>query len=129
MYVTNIGHTYYDGGGQRHTRAPYAILASDDDNNLYACVRQVALRQVGHFMMGSARIGGQSVTVSGLFGSDGLPLTIDRDIDRATVERLFVRVPDAIASLYWSYDGYHRGESYDPAIRKYLRGLWRHGIA
>jgi hypothetical protein len=129
MYVTSIGHTYYQGTEQRHSRAPYAILASDDDNTLYACVRSVALRQLGHFMMGTARIGGQSIIVSGSFGADGLPLTVGRDIPRAIVDKLFVQVPDSIATLYWQYDGYHRGESYDPAIRAYLRGLWHHGIA
>jgi hypothetical protein len=40
-------------------------------------VRKVGLQQFGHYMMGSANICGKWKTVSGAYGSDGLPMTVD----------------------------------------------------
>src|SRR4026207_1998414 len=48
-----------------------------DSKKLYACVRHVGLRQYGHWMMGTARIAGQSITLSGSYGSDGLPCNFE----------------------------------------------------
>ena len=56
------------------TGRPYGDMPAVLKPKLYACVRHVSLRQLGHWMMGSARIAGQSVTVSGAYGGDkGLP--------------------------------------------------------
>ena len=82
MYLTNEGHTYYHGTSQHQSRAPFLILVQHKDlpigpDNFRALVRKVALQQMGHWMMGVARIKGQSITVSGDYGSDGLPHTTD----------------------------------------------------
>lgn len=45
-----------------------------------AFVRFASLRQCGHWMMGIVRVNGQSITVSGSYGSDGLPKTVSMDI-------------------------------------------------
>lgn len=51
-----------------------------------AIVRKVALHQVGHYMMGTARIYGESIAVSGAYGGNGLPCGVpDAVYDRATV--------------------------------------------
>lgn len=76
------GHTYYSGTEQRHTRAKFLLLLQPKEGscgpeNTYAIVRKVALRQLGHFMMGSANIGGKWRTVSGAYGSDGLPMSVE----------------------------------------------------
>lgn len=121
MYFDGTGGTYYDAGGEQHSRrAPFLLLATGWESyvcanpecsmsyaehshtrvaGLYACVRQVALRQLGHFMMGSARVGDSRIVVSGSYGSDGLPL--DYDALSPSAQTRFVRVPDVIAELYW----------------------------
>lgn len=112
MYVTNTGYTHYRSDGEQcHTQAPFLILASTDKAKdpsgheaLFACVRQVALQQCGHFMMGRARIGNQSLTISGAYGNDGLPCDYDDLTERA--RSFFTPVPQLLADLYWS-DGDH----------------------
>ena len=81
MYLTN-GHGYYRGSEQCTTRGQFLLLLQLADKpcspeNTYAVVRKVALRQFGHWMMGSANICGKWRTVSGAYGSDGLPMTVD----------------------------------------------------
>jgi hypothetical protein len=85
MYLDNSGYVYYDGTEQRHSRANFLILVQDKDQNVgpdnfRAIVRKVALRQCGQFMMGTARIKNQSITVSGAYGSDGLPVNVNKEI-------------------------------------------------
>jgi hypothetical protein len=49
-------------------------------------VRYVRMRQLGHFMMGSAVIGKHRITLSGSYGSDGLPKTVPDEVYEAGVE-------------------------------------------
>ncbi len=68
-------------------------------------VRSVTLKQFGHFMMGTARLFGKSFTVSGSYGSDGLPMTVPQEIyDQAPVE-----LPQAL------YDAWNKGEGWNSA--------------
>jgi hypothetical protein len=87
MYLgTDDSHTYYaTGGQQKHSQGDFLLLLTPEDenvkeNNLRACVRQVALEEIGHFMMGDARIGGESFTVTGAYGNNGLPMQVPRQI-------------------------------------------------
>jgi hypothetical protein len=66
---------------------------------LWAILRRVALRQCGHYMMGSARIGGRRMVVSGAYGSDGLPETLN-DWSPADFAR-WTLCPEEIARAYW----------------------------
>jgi hypothetical protein len=50
---------------------------------LRAIVRYVRLRQLGHFMMGSARVGKTRLTLSGSYGHDGLPVTVPDEVYEA----------------------------------------------
>lgn len=84
MYIEPT-QTYYVGTEQRSRRARFLILLQPDtgDWNKYpirAVVRKVALSQVGCWMMGSARIGGKKITLSGSYGSDGLPKSVPMEI-------------------------------------------------
>ncbi len=81
MYLRG-SHRYYIGSEQHVTRAPFLLLLQLRDGpcspeNTFACVRKVALRQLGHWMMGRTRIGAKWYSVSGSYGSDGLPMTVD----------------------------------------------------
>lgn len=83
MYIDNSGHGYYTPDGtQMHTRAPFLLLlqTGDDFDAIRGIVRKVALRQLGPWMMGKARIGGHTISVSGTYGSDGLPCTVPQDV-------------------------------------------------
>lgn len=88
MYLgTDDSFTYTDKGGlQHHTQGDFLILMTPDDktgiepSDMRACIRQVALSQVGHYMMGTARIGGETFTVSGAYGSNGLTMSVPRNI-------------------------------------------------
>jgi hypothetical protein len=82
MYLRGA-HRYYKGGDQCVGRAPFLLLLQlrdgpCDASNTYACVRQVALQQLGHFMMGRVNLCGKWHTVSGTYGSDGLPMSVDK---------------------------------------------------
>jgi|SRR5579859_2006784 len=106
MYVGRGRGTYYVGTEQHASRAPFLILASSDKKDangyctLYGIVRKVALAQCGHFMMGTARIAGTSITVSGPFGGDGLPKDYDNLPEK--VQALFTLVPSDLAQQYWT---------------------------
>src|SRR6187401_2175409 len=72
----------YRGGSQIATRARFLLLLQlrngpCNASNTFAVVHRVALRQLGHFMMGRANLCGKWVSVSGAYGSDGLPMTVD----------------------------------------------------
>lgn len=79
MYIRGA-HRYYTIDGQQACRkGPFLILLQQDlDTDIYAVVREVALRQLGHWMMGFARIEGKTYTMSGCYGNDGLPVTIGK---------------------------------------------------
>lgn len=87
MYITNRHRIYYTPAGeQRCSRGDFLIFANrKGDSNLgpgsIRCfVRKVALIQCGQFMMGIARIQGKSITVSGAYGHDGLPIELPEEI-------------------------------------------------
>lgn len=82
MYIKG-SHHYYRGTEQCVQRAPFLLLLQLRNGpcsaeNTYACVRKVALSQLGHFMMGRVNLGGKWHTVSGTYGSNGLPMTVDK---------------------------------------------------
>jgi len=80
MYLLNDGHIYYRGTRQCWRRGLFLILMDTaEETALRAIVRKVALQQRGHWMMGRTRIGKYWYTLSGAYGSDGLPLTVKPD--------------------------------------------------
>ena len=75
MFVGTVrgGHTR---DGQQHASGPFLIIGHEalsvfDWRRTTAFVRHVRLEQLGHFMMGHAKLGGVTLTVSGPFGGDG----------------------------------------------------------
>lgn len=51
-----------------------------------ALVRHVTMRQLGHFMMGIARVRGERVSVSGTYGNDGLTMGVPRRVYDAGID-------------------------------------------
>ena len=86
---------------------------------LYAVVRSVTLSQCGHWMMGSLQLAGEVVTVSGAYGSDGLPGDLDKL--SAAQQRLLVEVPFDLAVEFWSGGGWNSAGKEAPAMRKWAQ--------
>jgi hypothetical protein len=83
MYIKGSHRIYERNGEQIVLRASFLLLLQLRDGpcapeNTFACVRKVALRQLGHWMMGRVNLCGKWHTVSGSYGSDGLPMTVDQ---------------------------------------------------
>lgn len=124
MYI-KTSFTYYRGTEQCARRAPFLLLLQPREHegaardNTYAIVRSVALRQLGHWMMGIARVGAQRVSVSGAYGNDGLPITID------TLPKDAVKLPGEL------YDAWNKGEGWNscgkeaPAMRAWARETFK----
>jgi len=64
-----------------------------------AIVRQVALQQCGHWMMGQCRIKGHCIILSGDYGGDGLPTSVPMEVYNEGVE-----LPRALV-IEWNHGG------------------------
>ena len=119
MYIKPT-ETYYDGSGQQFaTRQWFLILVQTDNikceyGTLRAIVRKVALAQFGHWMMGYARAFGESITISGSYGSDGLPTNVPQHVyDNAVV------VPDELYEQWSNGGGWNSAGSEASAMRQW----------
>jgi len=70
MFINGISG--YNRHGEQTARGDFLIVFAKGQE-LRAAVRHVRMRQFGHFMMGRARLGKYSITLSGSYGADGLP--------------------------------------------------------
>lgn len=95
----------------------YKTAPAELEGKLYACVRHVSLRQLGHFMMGSARIAGQSITVSGAYGADGL--TSDYESLTKAAQTKLTEVPKEVAAQFWKGGGWNNAGPEAPIMRKW----------
>ena len=100
MYIEN-SKTYYTNHGQKSTRANFLILVQSEDrplgpNNFRGLVRKVVMRQCGNWMMGTARVANESLTLSGAYGGDGLPKTVS--------EKIFEKGTPVPKALYDAWD-------------------------
>jgi len=115
-HATTIGRGHCEAhSGIRSATPKEAYTYPSGKPKLWAIVRSVALRQCGHFMMGSARIAGASISISGACGSDGLPRDY-QEVPKAYRDRL-VEVPEAVAAVYWTDNGHNTIGSSAPTLR------------
>ena len=88
--------------------------AGHNDWPIRAIVRRVSLHQCGHFMMGTARAKGHSITLSGAYGSDGLPrLVLDE------VYELGLELPAELREMWNKGGGWNGAGSEAPAMRRW----------
>lgn len=127
MYIRG-GQGYYARDGSQHARrGQFLILLTEDDfiekRQLYAITRQVALSQVGHWMMGTARMYGHSVTMSGAYGSDGLTISVSRlpEPIRDRVRAEMAPLPDWLYRLWADGGGWNSAGSEADKMRKWAR--------
>lgn len=134
IHSKRCNHGYnagYTADGSQWARGPFLVLLCHDTERypngkrkLRAFVRRATLRQTGHFMMGSivAKLNGAdlSITVSGTYGSDGLPLdssfrnNADKSIryeDRPYIDLWPYAhdVPEELATALWTDTRGHNG--------------------
>lgn len=112
MYIVPTQRYCTNTGNQFTQRAPFLLLLQKrGDPGIYACVRKVALRQWGHWMMGRANIGGHWHTVSGAYGNDGLTMDID------TLPKDAVLLPDDLREAWNKGGGWNSAGAEAPAMR------------
>ena len=116
-----IKHTIsgYDRSGQIARRQLFLILLQRDDlkdNTIRAIVRKVAMHQCGHFMMGFARVKGERITLSGSYGSDGLPKTVSDKVFNEGIP-----LPDDLRER-WNKGG--DGMVQEVKLTRCVNGLW-----
>lgn len=118
-------HTYYRGTEQCARRAPFLLLLQPREHegaardNTFTVVRKVALRQLGHWMMGRVNFGGKWRGVSGAYGNDGLPMTVE------ALPKDAVRLPGEL------YDAWNKGGGWNScggeasAMRQWARETFK----
>lgn len=79
-----------------------------------AIVRHVAMTQCGHFMMGNARVHGHRLTLSGSYGSDGLPDTVPPEVYERGLE-----LPKDLYDAWNNGGGWNSVGSEAPLMRKW----------
>lgn len=119
MYIEQSRGVYSQTGNQEIRRANFLILLQPKEwerrgEPIKAIVRQVALKQFGHWMMGYARAYGQTLTLSGSYGSDGLPVSNSEVYDRATVV-----LPDELVEAWNTGGGWNGAGSEAEAMRQW----------
>lgn len=115
------GRAWHATDGTQHAGRGWFLIMTQSDRANYrelgirCFVRKVALEQVGHWMMGTARIYGHSVTISGAYGNDGLTKNVSHE--------LFLEgypLPDPLYKA-WATDtaGWNSAGSEGPSIREW----------
>lgn len=128
MYIEPVQTYYSDSSGSQATkRARFLILLQLESETrlganpspspwpIYGVVRPVALRQLGAFMMGRARLHskGKWESVSGAYGNDGLPRTV------ATLPPDARRLPADLAEAWSKGGGWNGAGSEAPLMKEW----------
>ncbi len=123
--IYDAGERYVTGcaacSAQREYRAHcFTFSPARISYPLRAIVRYVRMRQLGHFMMGSARIGSQRITLSGSYGSDGLPVSVPDEVYQMGAE-----LPGELYNAWNNGGGWNGAGSEAPAMRQWALATFR----
>jgi len=124
MYIYPT-QTYYRGTEQCTRQQWFLMLMQPDlggwDGGIRggklpvrAIVRKVALKQWGPWMMGTARVAGKSLTVSGAYGEDGLIMSVPPE-----VYALGVELPQELYDKWANGGDWNSAGSEAPAMREW----------
>ena len=119
MYIRNTISGYDSSGKQVARRQLFLMLVQDKDKpccaeNTRAIVRKVALSQLGHWMIGFARVKGERLTVSGSYGSDGLPMYVSANVFNEAIP-----LPAELYEAWLKGGGWNGAGSEASAMRKW----------
>lgn len=95
----------YDRYGSQKASGPF-LMVFNKDKELRACVRHVRMSQCGHFMMGQVQLGPFKITLSGTYGSDGLP----KEPPEGLWEHL-IPLPEELTQEFWKGGGWNSAGS------------------
>lgn len=124
MYIESA-EVYYLGSEQRVKRGRFLLLMQPDEERghtfpIRGLVRKVALRQLGHWMMGSARVGRNRLSVCGDYGNAGGPMWVPREVYlRGEV------LPDDLYGAWKKGEGWNGAGSEAPLMREWAKTLER----
>lgn len=79
MFINGSGG--YNRHGEQTARGDFLVIFAKGQE-LRAAVRHVRMSQLGHWMMASVKIGPYKTTLSGSYGSDGLPKNTTKSVPR-----------------------------------------------
>ncbi len=120
MYIKPTISGYTSSGEQVARRQLFLILVQPmsgselEHSPMRAIVRKVALHQFGPWMMGFARVKGERITISGAYGSDGLPCSVsDRVYDEA------INLPQYLIDAWNKGGGWNSAGSEAESMRKW----------
>lgn len=123
MFIdTGNTRVWYTRNGQQASGHFLVLMQPNDEpvrrgvNNLRALVRTVKLSQLGQFMMGDLRVGPFVITVSGTYGSDGLPVDVPRKVWEHGVP-----LPDYLFEAWNKGGGWNGAGSEAGEMRKWAR--------
>jgi hypothetical protein len=105
----------YNQDGVQFARGLFLMLVQTrESKEVRAIVRKTSLSQFGHFMMGFARVKGERLTLSGSYGSDGLPMTVSN-----TVFNEAIPLPDELYQAWAQGNGWNSAGNEVPNMRKW----------
>jgi hypothetical protein len=128
MFLT-VDRSGYNRDGEQVSHGPFLCIFNKESGGELRCiVRHVRMRQCGHWMMASVRVGSERFVLSGTYGGDGLPIL---DLDGRT-ERLWEKLhplPADLTEAFWKGGGWNSAGSEGPALhawgRQHLQELRR----
>ena len=97
---------------ERKARGCVTYLQKTTSHKIRAIVRYVRMRQMGPWMMGAARVHGESITLSGSYGSDGLPCSVADEVYQIGVE-----LPDELYQAWNTGGGWNGAGSEAKTMR------------
>lgn len=80
-----------------------------------AIVRHTSFRQLGHWMMGAARVHGHRITLSGSYGGDGLTCNVPDEV----YEGYGVELPEELRKAWADGGGWNSAGSEAPKMREW----------
>jgi hypothetical protein len=112
MYVSSVRSYCTRTGEQRASGAFLVLFSIVPGKEVRAAVRHVKMRQCGHWMMGSMKLGEHTITLSGTYGADGLT----RDPPEGLWEHL-VPLPEELTVEFWKGGGWNSAGAEGPSVR------------
>ena len=126
MFIS-LRYSGYNRHGEQSAAGLFLLVAQDPHSTalrpeLRAVVRYVRFRQLGAWMMGSARVGAQRrMGLSGSYGSDGLPIDLTRYSAADEIWARFKPIPQELQDAFWAGGGHNCAGSEGPAFKAWAR--------
>lgn len=108
----------YNRNGEQFAHGLFLVLCQPENgcvwNDTRAFVRFCKMSQFGAWMMGRIKVGSYKLTISGSYGSDGLPDTVPNDIWENAMP-----IPVELMEKYKNGGGWNSAGSEAPLFKKW----------